>query len=59
MSNIKNAFIQWMARIFDITGGIWKSKIMQVYNDNVLNWFKTDKKNIARDFNTARQKIKK
>jgi hypothetical protein len=51
MKNIlKNPFLKWISRIFDISWSIWKKEIENIKEKYINYWFEMDRENISSDF---------
>ena len=51
--------LRWVGRIIDFSGSKTSNRINKIYNNSVINWFKTDRKNISSDFRNSIIKISK
>lgn len=51
--------INWTSRIMDLSGSKTSKRINDIYNRNIMNGFKTDRRNISSDFNNAIIKVSK
>lgn len=58
-NELKKAFWSWFFSTFNIFWFQFNWKIKEIYEKNVLNGFKTDKKNISNDFKKSIKKQKK
>lgn len=51
--------LNWTSRIMDLSGSKTSNRINELYNMNVVNGLKTDRRNISSDFKNAIIKISK